>query len=187
MCLLAGLVGLLIGLIGGRTPLARMLPALGPVTAVAISTQSSLATLPAMLEATEALGVPARVRDLVLPMAVALFRVTGPAANMAVVIYVAHIYGVPLDPARLAAGVGVAAIVSLGAVGVASSVSFFTSLAPISMAMGVPMDLLPLFLAVETLPDLSRTVGNVVADVGVTLMAGRWARRAEAPTEEPAV
>jgi L-cystine uptake protein TcyP (sodium:dicarboxylate symporter family) len=56
------------------------------------------------------------------------------------------------------------------------------------MAMGLPMDLLPLFLAVETLPDFSRTIGNVTADVGVTAMAGRWAGQKAAPggSETPA-
>jgi proton glutamate symport protein len=60
-------------------------------------------------------------------------------------------------------------------------VTFFTTLVPISMAMGLPMDLLPLFLAVETLPDFSRTIGNVTADVGVTAMAGRWVKSDPAP------
>ena len=180
MCLIGGVIGVLLAIFGGRLSPARVFAALIPVEAMAISTQSSLASLPVMLEATERLGVPAPVRDLVMPMAVALFRITSPAGNMAVAIYVAHIYGVPLDPARLAIGVLVAALVSVGAVGAASSITFFTTLVPISMAMGLPMDLLPLFLAVETLPDFSRTIGNVTADVGITAWAGRWVK---APAE----
>ena len=177
MCLAGGVIGLLVALIGGRTPVGRLIDALIPVEAMAISTQSSLASLPVMITACDRLGVPERARDLVLPMAVAVFRVTSPAGNLAVAIYVAHLYGVALSPASLATGIVVACLVSLAAVGVASSVTFFTTLVPISMAMGLPMDLLPLFLAVETLPDFSRTIGNVTADVGVTAMAGRWARR----------
>ena len=180
MCLLAGVIGLVVGLFGGRIPARAMFPAMAPVEAMAISTQSSLACMPVMLEACEKIGVPEAVRGLILPMAVALFRITSPAGNIAVVIYVAHVYGVTLGPAQLAVGVIVAALVSLGAVGVASSVTFFTTLVPISMAMGVPMDLLPLLLAVETLPDFSRTIGNVAAHVGVTALAGRWTK-AEAP------
>ena len=185
MCLLAGVIGLLMALVGGRTapgPLAR---ALIPVSAMAISTQSSLASLPVMLEATEQIGVPQRVRGLVLPMAVALFRITSPAGNIAVALYVAHVYGVALDPGHIAAGVLVAAIVSLAAVGVASSVTFFTTLVPISMAMGLPLDLLPLLIAVETFPDFSRTLGNVWGDVGVTAWAARWTK-AEVKVPEPA-
>ena len=184
MCLMAGVLGLLMALFGGRTPPGSLFTALIPVEAMAISTQSSLASLPVMLEATEKLGVPQRVRGLVLPMAVALFRITSPAGNIAVVIYVAHVYGVHLDPARLAVGVLVASMVSLAAVGVASSITFFTTLVPISMAMGVPMDLLPLLLAVETLPDFSRTIGNVTGDVGITAWAARWGRKGEAVPAE---
>lgn len=174
MCLLAGVIGLGVGVFCGRLAPAKLLGALGPVEAMAISTQSSLASMPVMLKACEALGVSPAARGLVLPMAVALFRITSPAGNLAVAIYVAHIYGVSIDPAHMAAGVVVAALVSLGAVGVASSVTFFTTLVPIFAAVGVPMELLPLLLAVETLPDFSRTVGNVTADVGVTAWAGRW-------------
>ena len=38
-------------------------------------------------------------------------------------------------------------------------------------ACGVPMGLLPIFLAVEVIPDIFRTVGNVTADVAVTALA----------------
>jgi len=175
MCLLAGVLGLVMAIVGGRIPPGRLIQALIPVEAMAISTQSSLASLPVMLEATEQLGAPQRVRGLILPMAVALFRITSPAGNLAVVIYVAHIYGVHLDPLKMVAGIVTAALVSLTAVGVASSITFFTTLVPISMVMGVPLDLLPLLIAVETLPDFSRTVGNVTGDVGVTAWAARWA------------
>ncbi|MDB5475716.1 MAG: dicarboxylate/amino acid:cation symporter [Phenylobacterium sp.] len=176
MCLLAGVLGLLMALFGGRLPPGPLARALIPVTAMAISTQSSLASLPVMLEATEEVGVPERVRGLVLPMAVALFRITSPAGNIAVALYVAHVYGVALDPAHIAAGIVVAVLVSLAAVGVASSVTFFTTLVPISMAMGLPLDLLPLLIAVETFPDFSRTIGNVWGDVGVTSWAARWTK-----------
>lgn len=176
MCLLAGGLGLIMAIFGGRVPIAKLFSALIPVEAMAISTQSSLASLPVMLTATERLGIPQSVRGLVLPMAVALFRITSPPGNLAVAIYVAHIYGVHLGPAQLAVGVVVACIVSLAAVGVASSVTFFTTLVPICGAMGVPMELLPLLLAVETFPDFSRTIGNVTADVGVTAWAARWGK-----------
>jgi Na+/H+-dicarboxylate symporter len=174
MCLGAGAIGLGVGVIGGRLRPSATLTAMIPVSAVAISTQSSLACLPAMLEATRSLGISDRVRDLVMPMAVALFRITSPAGNMAVALYVAHIYGLHVDPLRMAAGVVIAALVSLSAVGIASAVTFFAMLGPIFMAMGLPMELLPLLLAVETLPDLSRTLGNVAGHVGVTALIDHW-------------
>ncbi|THD76237.1 MAG: cation:dicarboxylase symporter family transporter [Phenylobacterium sp.] len=187
MCLLAGVIGLVVALVGGRAPVGRLAEALIPVTAMAISTQSSLASLPVMLEAAEQVGIPGRVRGLVLPMAVALFRITSPAGNIAVAIYVAHVYGVKLDVAHVAAGVVVAALVSVAAVGVASSITFFMTLVPICTAMGVPLELLALLIAVETFPDFSRTVGNVWGDVGVTAWAARWGGAEPVADANPAV
>ena len=48
-----------------------------------------------------------------------------------------------------------------------SGTTFFTTTGPICLAMGVPVEALPLLLAVETVPDIFRTVGNVTADMGV--------------------
>jgi len=174
VCLMAGALGLAAALLGGRTPPRELAAAMTQVGAMALSTQSSLACLPVMLAACDRLGVPERVRGLVLPMGVALFRVTSPAGNLAVALYVAHLYGVPLAPVQVVSGILVGALVSLAAVGVASSVTFFTTLVPIFMSMGLPMELLPLLLAVETLPDFSRTLGNVAGHVGVTAWASRW-------------
>ena len=150
-----------------RNPLAFFRAAI-PAQAVAISTQSSLVSLPAMLRGVASLGVPAATADLVLPVAVAIFRATGPAMNLAVAIYVAHWMGIELSPWALAAGVAAAATTTLGAVSLPGTVSFVTSIAPISLAMGVPVEPLALLIAVETFPDIMRTLGNVTMDMAVT-------------------
>ena len=139
-----------------------------PVHAVAISTQSSLACLPAMLVATRKLGVREATADFVLPLAVAIFRATSPAMNLGVAIYAAHLTGTPLSPVALAAGVLVAFLVSLSSVSLPGTISFVVSVGPIAMAMGVPVAPLGLLVAVEMLPDLMRTLGNVTMDVAVT-------------------
>ncbi len=79
-----------------RQPLGRFARAMLPVQVFALSTQSSLASLPAMLGACERLGVRGSTAEFVMPLAVALFRATSPAMNLGVVVYVAHWYGVPL-------------------------------------------------------------------------------------------
>jgi Na+/H+-dicarboxylate symporter len=122
-----------------------------------------------MIEASDGpLGVRPTSRSIVLPLAISLFRVTSPPANLGVAIYVAAMNGVALGPTQLMLGVVVAAIVSLAAVGLPSQITFFTTTGPICLAMGVPVEALPLLLAVETVPDIFRTVGNVTADLGVT-------------------
>lgn len=150
---------------------------IAPVQAFAVSTQSSLASLPLMLQKSEALGVRESTAGLVLPMAVALLRVTGPAMNLAVALYVANWFGVKLDGFDYAFAIFIAALTSMGAVSLPGTVSFVTSIAPICLALGIPVEPLALLIAVETLPDIFRTTGNVQMDVAL-------ATAIEAPEKE---
>ncbi|MDZ4374819.1 MAG: cation:dicarboxylase symporter family transporter [Phenylobacterium sp.] len=158
----------------GRVPLARWAQATSPVLATAFATQSSLACLPAMIErARDNLAVPARVANLVLPLAVAVFRMTSPAVNLAVCLFVAHVYGIEPTPLQYVGAVFVAFAVSIGSVGLPGQVSFIVSVAPICLALGLPIELLPLLLAVEVVPDIFRTLGNVTGDMAVTAVLAR--------------
>ena len=171
------LLGYPIGIIGGRKSPLAFARAVLPAQAVAISTQSSLASLPAMLKGTATLGVRETSAEVTLPLAVALFRSTGPAMNLAVAIYVAYLTGVELTPGTLAIGVAVAATTTLSAVSLPGSISFISSIAPIALAMGVPIEPLALLIAVETLPDIIRTVGNVTNDVAAAALVDERAAR----------
>lgn len=165
-----------LALILGRVSIARFARAVAPAQAVAISTQSSLASLPAMLKASQDLGAPAATADIVLPIAVAIFRATSPAMNLAVAFYVAHLLGVHIGPGALAAGICTAAITTMGSVSLPGTISYIASVAPVAIAMGVPIEALGLLVAVETIPDLFRTVGNVTMDTAVTLIIARRSR-----------
>ena len=173
----AGLVVLIAGyglaITLGRQNLLAFAKAMLPVHAVAVSTQSSLACLPAMLSASRRLGVREATSDFALPLAVAIFRATSPAMNLAVAIYAAKLTGTPLTAVALAAGVLVAFLVSLSSVSLPGTISFVVSVGPIAMAMGVPVAPLGLLVAVEMLPDLMRTLGNVTMDVAVTAAVDR--------------
>jgi Na+/H+-dicarboxylate symporter len=178
------LLGYVIALLVARFPPRAFARAMMGPSAVAISTRSSLASLPAMLTSAIGLGVDKHKADVLLPMAVALFRATGPAMNIGVVVYVAHWLGITITPWGFAAGVAVASMASIGAVSLPGQVSFVTSIAPISIAMGVPIEALALLIAVETIPDIFRTLGNVTLDLAVT---GAVARRdGEALTDDQA-
>jgi len=173
LCVLAIFITLLqypVAVLTARVALGRFARDIAPAQVVAFSTQSSLAS-PAMIERAQTdLGMPTRVTGIALPLAVSLLRITSPPLNLAIVILAAYIYGVPLDPVRLAAGAALAVLMNFAVVGLPSQITFFTATVPISMAMGVPVDLLPLLLAVEVIPDIFRTVGNVTADMTVTAM-----------------
>ncbi|MEO5587451.1 MAG: cation:dicarboxylase symporter family transporter [Novosphingobium sp.] len=162
-----------VAMVGARLSLGAFVRAMLPVQAVALSTQSSLASLPAMLAACNRLGVARSSAEFVLPLAVALFRATGPGMNLAVCLYVAKLSGIPLTTEMLAAGVGVALVTTVGTVSLPGTISFITSIGPIALAMGLPLEPLALLVAVEMLPDIMRTVGNVTMDVAVTATIDR--------------
>lgn len=162
-----------LALVGARRGLLAFARAMLPSQAVAISTQSSLASLPAMLQSCRMLGVRETTADFVLPLAVALFRATGPVMNLGVAIYVAHLAGVSLTPQAIAAGVAVALLTTISSVSLPGAISFVTAIGPIAIAMGVPVEPLALLVAVEMLPDIMRTLGNVTMDVAVTATVDR--------------
>lgn len=167
------LAGYPLARLGGGVPFGRFARAAAPAQAVAVSTQSSLASLPAMLKGSGEIGVAPATAGIVLPIAVAIFRATSPAMNLAVALYVARWLGVPIGPGQLAAGIATAAITTMGSVSLPGTISYFASVAPVAFAMGVPIEALGLLVAVETVPDLFRTVGNVTMDIAVTSCVAR--------------
>ena len=80
----------------------------------------------------------------------------------------------------MAVGLGVAMAAALSSVSLPGSISFVTSIAPIAVSMGVPVAPLGLLVAVETFPDIFRTLGTVIADVTATKYA------ADGVDDEPA-
>lgn len=172
-CVLTGLLAYGVAAVGGHVSPVRFAKAALPAQVVALSTQSSLATLPAMLEAASMLTIDRASAGIILPLAVSIFRAASAAANIAVALYLAAVYGLSPGLTGIVLAALVAAAVSLAAVGLPAQVSFFATIGPVCLALGVPVELLPLLLAVETIPDLFRTVGNVTADLAVTRLASR--------------
>jgi proton glutamate symport protein len=167
--------------LAARRPFGAFVRAMLPVQAVALSTQSSLASLPAMLAACNRLNVSRTSAEFVLPLAVALFRATGPGMNLAVCIYVAKLSGVVLTPGVLGVGIAMALLTTIGSVSLPGTISFVTAIGPIALAMGLPLEPLALLVAVEMLPDIMRTVGNVTMDVAVAATIDRRKGPAQPP------
>ena len=157
-CLLYLSVTLMLYLVArfvGGEPFRRFATAIAPAQAIAASTQSSLASLPAMVESARVrLGYPPATVSLVLPMAVSLFRITSPMQYLGVAAFVAWTYGIDLTPLQWISGVGLAVAISLGSV-------------------GLPIEPLGVLLAIDTIPDVFSTVGNVTADLTATSVVSK--------------
>ena len=171
-------------LAAGERP-ARFAKALLPVQAIAASTQSSLASLPVMIESARMrLGYPLAVTSLVLPMAVSLFRIASPPQYIVVASFIAWMYGVDLTAVQLATAVGLSIVVSMGSVGLPGQVSFMTTNMPVTQSMGLPVEPLGVLLAVDTIPDVFATVANTSADVTATAIVARREGTADAPATD---
>lgn len=170
----------LLAITWGRQPIARFTAAATPVWAIAASTQSSLASLPAMLEAAlRGLRISPHIADVTLPLAVAIFRFTSPVANLAVCFFIAELYGLEPSMLQIASAIFVAYAVSIAAVGLPGQISFIASIAPICLALGVPTEVLGILIAVEVIPDIFRTLGNVTGDLAATSILARNTPREE--------
>jgi Na+/H+-dicarboxylate symporter len=166
-----------VAVLWGRERIRRFVAALVPPQAVAASTQSSLASLPAMLQSCDRnLGYPREVASLVLPMAVSLFRITSPIQYVATASFIAWAFGVDLTATQLATGAALAVLISMGSVGLPGQVSFMATNLPVTTAMGLPPGPLGILLAMDTIPDVFATVGNVSADMAATSVVVRQSR-----------
>ena len=177
MCTVYILVTLLLYLVASlvaRENLRRFASALLPVQLIAGSTQSSLASLPSMIDsARNRLGYPAALTSLMLPMAVSLFRVTSPAQYIAVASFIAWLYGIDLGFSQYAVAVLLAAAISMGSTGLPGQANFLTNNLPVTQSLGLPVEPLGVLLAMDTIPDVFCTVGNVTGHMTATAVIAR--------------
>jgi Na+/H+-dicarboxylate symporter len=98
--------------------------------------------------------------------------------NVAVPFYIAHWLGLHPSLSQIIAATAVGAVMSYGAVSLPGEVTYISSIAPIALALGVPIAPLALLVAVEMVPDIFRTVGNVSMDVALAAIVNRSAKNA---------
>src|SRR5881296_2023659 len=139
----------------------RYLRAIRASLLMAFSTTSSLATLPVMLEAAEHdLRISRTVASFALPLGASVGRAGSALFQAVAVLFVARLYDVPLGlGGTFQAGVAVfLASFTVASVPSASIVS----LVPAFTATGLPLAGLQLLLGLDRIPDMFRTMTNVM-------------------------
>ncbi len=167
-----------------RVPLGRFARAAAPAQIVAVGSRSSLVSLPSMvLGMGRDLGLPAAVTGFVLPLSVATFKLNRTVSSVARLLFLARLYGVPLEPAQVAGFVGAIVLVSFGTPGIPSTGS--TTSLPFYLAMGIPLEGVVILGAVDAVPDVFKTLLNVTGDMSVAAIVARQA--GPAPADAPSV
>lgn len=167
----------------GRTRIIDFARAVAPAQLVAVSTRSSLASLPALVEGgRDRLRLPSTGTSFVLPLCVSLFKVNRPISAVVKLMLVAHVYGVPLRPTTLIIFVATVMIISFTAPGIPQSGPGFKTL-PAYLAAGVPIEGILVVEAVESIPDIFKTLVNVTGDMSVATLLTR-SHRSETQVSE---
>ena len=167
-----------LAVLGGRIGWRRFAVAMAPVQAVGLSSRSSLASLPALVKsARDDLALPDEVAGLVLPVAVSTFKLQHALATVLGLVFVSRLYGVDLSPGAIAAGAAAGIVIGATTPGVPSAGLMLQ--APLYSALGLPVEGLALLIAIDTIPDMFKTLFNVTADMTVAVLLSRG-RKAEA-------
>jgi proton glutamate symport protein len=175
-------VGLLIFLAVVTLPLMYFLAGIGPIrylkstfgaVSVAVSTTSTAAAIPVSLEETKTnLGVSPTVADLLIPLGASMHRPGSALFQGAAVVFLAHLYGVPIPLAVMGAAMLATFLVSLTVAPVPSS--GVVTMAPALDAVGIPVAGLALMLGIDRIPDMMRSAINVLSQISAATLVERW-------------
>lgn len=156
----------------GRASLAAFARAVFPAQAVAFSSRTSLAALPALIEgAQRRLGMTAETSGFLLPLASALFRV-GAAMGLTVgTVFIARLYGASLTSAQVATAAATAVLTSFSIPGIPGG--SIIAMVPVLASVGLPAEGLGVLLGVDTIPDAFRTTANVTGQMAAAVIAER--------------
>jgi Na+/H+-dicarboxylate symporter len=156
-------------------PLRDVLRSQRDTILMAIATQSSSACMPTMIRGlVEGLGFRRERVELMVPMATALVRVGLTLYLVVAALFLAQLYEVPLGPAQLALLAGAAALTGLASTGTTGVVGIALA-SGLCASFGIPFEAaFPLFVAVDPLCDVVRTVVLVLMDNAfAAISAGR--------------
>jgi proton glutamate symport protein len=187
-CLLATLLLYPCAAIVGRVPLGRFARAALPAQLFAFSSSSSIAALPALVEAAERdLELPERMQGFVLPLAVSVFKVAAPVSWPVGAFFIGRFYGIELHAAQLGVIFLAAVFLAFAVPGVPRGA--FLLLTPLFLAIGLPAEGIGILIAIDAVPDLFATVLNVTGDLTAAVLVARGHALPVAPTgsqESPA-
>jgi Na+/H+-dicarboxylate symporter len=180
IALVSGMIVLFIALlyvavvIFGRVSLRDFAQATAPAQAVAFSSRSSLAALPAMIEgATTRLRLSTEITGFFLPLAASVFRIGSVIGMMVGVLFIARLYGQSVDAAQLLTIAVTSLLLTFSVPGVPGGTILI--MVPVLIAAGLPVQGVGILLGVDTIPDMFRTTLNVTGHMAGATIIGRGA------------
>jgi Na+/H+-dicarboxylate symporter len=161
-----------IAVVGGRIPLGEFARAILPAQAVAFSSRSSLAALPAMIEAARTkLRMAPEISGFFLPLAASTYRVAGAIVQPIGVLFIARLYGIELTPTQLLSVVLTVVPTTFSVPGIPAG--SIIVMVPILISVGLPAEGIGVLIGIDAITDMFRTATNVTADMTGAAVIGR--------------
>ncbi len=158
----------------GNVTLREFSDSVLPAQITAVSTRSSVASLPALLEGARRSGhLNTALCDLLLPFAISVFKTNRSISPLFGLLLLAHWYDINLTVVELVVFFLTTLLLSLSSVGLPMGGGAALSL-PLYLAVGIPIEGYILMKSVEPIPDVLKTLVNVTADMSATTVINRY-------------
>ncbi len=163
-----GLYGII--LVTRRVPLTQFARALVPSQVVGMGARSSLAALPAMVKgATDILRLSPTATGFVLPLGASVFKLTSAIYWVVGALFIGKLYGIELSASSLILVAASSVVLSFSTPGIPSGGMLLQ--VPLYTSIGLPVQGIGILIALDTLPDMFKTLLNVTADMVVAVQA----------------
>jgi Na+/H+-dicarboxylate symporter len=160
----------------GGGSMRRFARAVAPAQMVALSTRSSIAALPALVEGGRRhLALPMSATGFVLPLSVTTVKVSLTVGVPLKVMFLAHGFGVHVSPGQMLALAGILLLLNFSTVGLPAGGGSFRTL-PAYVAVGMSIEGVVILEAVDLIPDIFKTLVNVTSDLSIAAVLSRPAR-----------
>lgn len=155
-----------------RVPLHQFFKKIAELWVVTASTTSSSGSLPVTISVSrDKLGVSESLASFVLPLGATMNMNGGACFYSAAVIFVSHLYGVPLSISQQVFIILLTVIVSVGCQGVPGGAIIMSTM--LLTTMGLPLEIVGMIAGIYRLIDMGTTTFNCTGDVVTALCIGR--------------
>jgi Na+/H+-dicarboxylate symporter len=172
LVLLMAFVFLPLLIVLGKMPPSKFFKGTLGAASIAFSTTSTATAIPVSLEeTTQKLGVSESVADLLIPLGASIYRPGSALFQGAAVVFLAHVYNVPLAFGAIGAVIFATFLVSLTVAPVPSS--GVVTMAPALASVGIPVAGLALILGIDRIPDMMRSCVNVLGQIATAVLVDK--------------
>ncbi|UII57813.1 dicarboxylate/amino acid:cation symporter [Cytobacillus spongiae] len=145
-------------------------------SATAIGTQSSVATIPANLDATKKMGVSNAVRETVIPIGASIHKDGSAMGAILKIVFAFGVLGIPfegLNTYLIAIMVAIVTAVVMGGIPGGGLIGEMFIIA----AYGLSPEVLPLLAVISTIIDIPATLLNATGDNAVAVLVERFTKK----------